>query len=198
MKTPPILITPLSFKLFPTPFSYCMIGRGVITPLFYEDPSILPTFFFKFCLSPSFPLPCYLQPPTPTALSSTEWVIVPYLMCYFTWWYSGSTHVEPWYLVPEGSWCVFYATTYQVYWGLSHNVVFCWYFNLISHTHKHTHTERYTAHSGASRHTHPCKYIFTPPVMCSQQLSLLHWMHNSLISKNCFPGCLFFSKIIHL
>ena len=34
--------------------------------------------------------------------------------------------------------------------------------------------------------------------MCSQQLSLLHWMNNSLISKIYFPQCLFFSKIIHL
>ena len=34
--------------------------------------------------------------------------------------------------------------------------------------------------------------------MCSQQQSLLHWMDNSLISKNYFPQCLFCSKIIHL
>ena len=33
--------------------------------------------------------------------------------------------------------------------------------------------------------THP--YISTPPVMCSQQLPLLHWMNNSLISKIYFP-----------
>ena len=37
-------------------------------------------------------------------------------------------------LVPEGPWCVFYATRHQVYWGLKHNVLFCWYSNLISHT----------------------------------------------------------------
>ena len=34
--------------------------------------------------------------------------------------------------------------------------------------------------------------------MCSQQLSLLRWMNNSLISKIYYPQCLFFSKIIHL
>ena len=33
---------------------------------------------------------------------------------------------------------------------------------------------QHTAHSGASKLTHPYKYIFMPPVMCSQQLSLLH------------------------
>ena len=82
-------------------------------------------------------------------------------------------------LVPEGLWCVFYATKRQVYWGLTHNVVFCWYSDLISHIHKHSHA----AHSRAIILTHPYKYILTPPVICLQQLSLLLWMHNSLISK---------------
>ena len=45
---------------------------------------------------------------------------------------------------------------------------------LISPTHKQGHT----AHTGANRLTHPYKYILTPPVMCSQQLSVLHWMNN--------------------
>ena len=35
-----------------------------------------------------------------------------------------------------------------------------------------------TAHSEASRLTHPYKYILTPPVMCSQQVPLLHLMNN--------------------
>ena len=47
------------------------------------------------------------------------------------------------------------------------------WFNL-TQTHMQTHTDKDTAHSGASRLTHPYKYIFTPPVICSQQLSLLH------------------------
>ena len=67
-----------------------------------------------------------------------------------------------------------------------------WFFagaDLISNTQTHI------AHSGASRLTHPHKYIFKPTVMGSQQLVLLHWMNNSLISKICFPQCLFFSKI---
>ena len=41
-------------------------------------------------------------------------------------------------------------------------------------------------------------YIFTPNFMCSQQLSFLYWMKNSLMSLIYFPQCLFFSKIIHL
>ena len=91
-------------------------------------------------------------------------------------------------LVPEEPWCAFYATRHQVYWGLTH-VDSCWYSNLLSHTqtHTHTHTHTHTAHSEASRLTHQYKYIFRPPAGCSQQLSFLHWMDNSLISKNNFP-----------
>ena len=74
-------------------------------------------------------------------------------------------------LVPEGPWCVFYAIRHQAYWGLTHTiqVKYIWY-----HTHKHTNTQTHTAHSAASRLTHPYKYIFTPTVICSQQLPLLH------------------------
>ena len=67
-----------------------------------------------------------------------------------------------------------------------------------THTHTHTHIQRHIEHVGASRLTHPYKYIFTPLGIFSQQLSLLHWIDNSLISKNHFPRCLFFSRIIHL
>ena len=69
---------------------------------------------------------------------------------------------------PDGPWCVFHATRHQVYWGLTHNVAFYWVY--ITHTNTKTHT----AHSGVGRLTHSYKYIFTPPVMCSQQLPLLH------------------------
>ena len=96
------------------------------------------------------------------------------------------------------SWRPLYATMCQVYSCLTHNVVFCWYSDLILHTHNHIHTQRHTDHSGASRLTHPYKYMFTPPIMCSQQLSLFHWMNNSLTSKIYSPQCLFFPRIIHL
>ena len=42
--------------------------------------------------------------------------------------------------VPDGPWCVFYATRCQVYWGLPHEVVFCWYSDLISHTYTNTYS----------------------------------------------------------
>ena len=69
---------------------------------------------------------------------------------------------------PDGPWCVFHATRHQVYWGLTHNVAFYWVYIT------HTNTQMHTAHSGVGRLTHSYKYIFTPPVMCSQQLPLLH------------------------
>ena len=60
-----------------------------------------------------------------------------------------------------------------------------------THTHLHTHT-------GVNTLTHPYKYILTPPVMCSQQQFLLHWINNLPISKftlhNSIMPC--FSKII--
>ena len=43
----------------------------------------------------------------------------------------------------------------------------------------------------STRRALPYKCILRPPVMGSQQLSVLYWMNNSLISKNSFPKCLF-------
>ena len=65
-------------------------------------------------------------------------------------------------LVP-GLRCVFYATSYQVYEGLTHNEVFT-----------PIHKKRNTAHSGTNRLTHPYKHILTLPVVCTQQLSVSH------------------------
>ena len=71
-------------------------------------------------------------------------------------------------LVPEGPWCVFYATRCQAYWGLTYNVVFYWYCVLISQTPK---LQQHTQTSGL---THLYKCIFTPLVMCSKELPLLY------------------------
>ena len=65
-----------------------IVGRGVLTPLFYEDPLILPTPPFPNFVHPhahfnitSKPHPyssfCY-------PISLAELVIMPYLKCYFT------------------------------------------------------------------------------------------------------------------
>ena len=125
-----------------------IVGRRVLTTLFYEDPLYCLPSFFRFCPTPSLSSPIS----TPTVLSVMDNMDLHIL--------SLGT------LVPQGSWCVFYAIRNQVYWALTHNVVFLWCSDLISYTH--------TAHSGASRLTHLYNYILTPPVMCSQQLPLLH------------------------
>ena len=47
---------------------------------------------------------------------------------------NGSTHVETQYLCTRRPWCVFYVTRCHVYWGLTHNMFFYWFPDLISHT----------------------------------------------------------------
>ena len=64
-------------------------------------------------------------------------------------------------LVPERPCCVFHATRHHVYWGLIHNLVFCWYFDLISHTQTHTYTYTKTRHilEPVDWHTHTNAYL---------------------------------------
>ena len=73
-------------------------------------------------------------------------------------------------LVTAAPWCVFYATRHQTYRSFNtDDMVFAstliWY-----QTHRQTHT----GHTGTNRLTHTYKYISTPPVMCTQQLPVLH------------------------
>ena len=127
--------------------------------------------FFKFCPTTSHPHVAVTSNSHPNCsfccpVSLAEWVITPHVMCYLLN-DDMDIHLSSYgTLVPEGPWCVFYATRLQGYWGLTHIKVFYWYSDLISHTQTHKHT----AHSGTSRMTHPYKYTFTPPVMWSQQL----------------------------
>ena len=119
-----------------------IVGRGVLTLLFYEDPLYCLTHpFSKFCPPPPPTTPTSLPPRThsPTALS----------VVMFLWLNGWSHHI--WCvilvnndmdlymsslgtLVPEGPWCLFYATRRQIYRSLTHNVVFYWYSDLISNT----------------------------------------------------------------
>ena len=50
------------------------------------------------------------------------------------------------------------------------------------HCHAHTQTETHTKHDPRDWINHT-KYILMPSVMCSQQLSVLHWMNNLETSK---------------
>ena len=65
-------------------------------------------------------------------------------------------------LVPEGTWCVFYATRCKVYWALTQ----CGFLLVLWFDITHTNTQIHTAHAGASRVPNPYKYIFTPYFIC--------------------------------
>ena len=101
-------------------------------------------------------------------------------------------------LVPEGPWCVFYATSCQVYWGPAHSAVLCWYSDSISHkntqTHStigtidwHTHINRCKHHQlcAHSSYVYYCEWI----IRCYQKftfiLSLL-FENDSLVARS-FP-----------
>ena len=71
-------------------------------------------------------------------------------------------------LVPEGPWCVFYATRRQVYWGRTHNVIFYWYSDLIWQTHIHT---QYTQ-GPVDWHTHINVYLHH--LLCAQSSYLYY------------------------
>ena len=132
------------------------VGRGVLTLLFYGDPTYIAyPLFFKF------------RPPTTHFPVTSK----PHSHCSFCW---PVSLAELWsrriwcailvndnmvlhmsslgILVPERPWCVFYATRRQVYWGLTH-VVFYWCSDLISHTHTNTHSAL-----RGSQLTHSYKY----------------------------------------
>ena len=75
--------------------------------------------------------------------------------------------------------CVFYATMYWIYCrfdtdGIVFAIILIW-----CHKHRQIHIE----HTGTNIFTQTYKYILTPPVMCAQQLPLLHWMNNFLIQN---------------
>ena len=88
-----------------------------------------------------------------------------------TWCNYWSTHVKPCYrVVPKRACCMFYATRYQVYWGLTHNVFF--FAVVISCTHKHKHTLKHLPHSGANRLIHSYKCILTCHLLCAHSSHL--------------------------
>ena len=96
---------------------FIRVGRGFLTPIFYEDPPLLLTSFFKFCPPPS--------PPTSntTALfvvlclwlngDSATFDVLFYLIIF---WIHSCRALVPCY--------VFYGTRCRVYRGMTHNAVF--------------------------------------------------------------------------
>ena len=109
--------------------------------------------------------------------SLTEWVITPF-WCYFLYlmilWIHTCQALVPWYhkdlavyfmqedvsLLSSNAWRGFL----QAFWLVI------------------THTIKGTQHTGANRLADPYKHILTSSDMCSQQLSVSHWLNN-LLSK---------------
>ena len=131
-------------------------------PLFYENPLYcLPPSFFKFCPTPSPPLPCHLQPPPQLFFR---------LSCFFGWmgyhatldvlfylmiiWIYTCQALVPWYqrdldvcFMQQG---VRFTEVWYIMWFFTGTLI--WY-------HKQTKTQ---STLGASRLTHSYKCIFTP------------------------------------
>ena len=156
--------------------SIYLVGRRVLTLLFYGDPTyIVYPLFLKF------------RPPTTHFPVTSN----PHSHCSFCWpvslaeWWSRhiwcailvndnmDLHMSSLgILVLERPWCVFYATRRQVYWGLTH-VVFYWYSDLISHTHKHTqHTQ-----GPVDWHTHINIYLHHLLFAHSSYLYYIKWLN---------------------
>ena len=148
----------------------------MLTPLFYEDPPVP-----LYCLPPfsNFVQPfllTFLSPPTPLLFLFS---------CFLGWisddatfdvLFNGSTHFKSWYLlVPEKDLDVCFMQQDIKFTKVWH--IMCFFtVHCFDITHTNTQTKTDTAHSGASRLTHPCIwiYIYTPLVMCSHLLPLLH------------------------
>ena len=147
-----------------------LVGRGVLTPYFMKT---------HHCIA--YPLPPSLSLPTPTPL------LFLFSSCFFGWMGGRATFDVLFYLILWIYTCAS-VPSYQkhfdvcfmqegvVYWVLTH-AVFC--SDLISdtHTHTHTHTHKDTQHTpaiGASRLTHPYKYIYLHHLLCAHSSYLYY------------------------
>ena len=171
-------------------------------PSFLWRPPILPTApFSNFDQHTSPPLPFRLQLPPLTAL----YVVL------FIWLYEWLCHI--WCaillndiidlhmsslgtLAPERPSCVFYATRHHVYWGLTNNVVFRWYPNLISHKHTHTYTRKDTQYTLGPVDWHIHINIYLHHLLCAHNSYLYQKLISDiLISKIYFPQCFTFQNL---
>ena len=95
-----------------------IFGRGILAPYFMNTPVLFISPFSNFVQPPS-PLPCHLQPPAPLLFLRLNWWLR-HIWCAVLLNDIMDLHMSSLgTLVPEGPWCVFYATKRQVYWGLT-------------------------------------------------------------------------------
>ena len=137
--------------------------------------AILPTPSFSNFVHPPLPppLPCHLQPLPPPLFTL--------LSCFFGWMGDHTTFDVSFYLLII---CIYTCRALVSYCQTNLDVCFMqqgvkftevwhkmWFLLVLWFCY---HTHKNAAHSWVIRLTHPYKYVFTPPVMCSQQLPLLH------------------------
>ena len=119
--------------------------RGANSPILWRLPYIVtPHPFSSFVPPPPTPLSPLTSTPTVLSVVLFLWLNVwsHHIWCAILHNENMDLHTSSLVtLVPEGTWRVFYATRCKVYWALTHNVVFYWYSDLISHTQTHKYTQ---------------------------------------------------------
>ena len=181
----------------------CIVGRGVLTPLFYEAPLYSlppppPHPFSNFVQPP--PFPCHLQPPPPLLfLSLNGWSH--HIWCAILLNIMDLHMSSLGTLVPKEPWSVFYAKRRQVYWGLTHHVVFCRYSDLISNTHKDTHKDTQHIQGPVDLHTHIYRYLQHLLWAHSNYLHYTEWIiywYQKITFYDVFSFQRLFVKVIYL
>ena len=121
--------------------SHCIVGRGILTPYFMKTPLHYVPLLFQILSNP----PLLHPTSTPTALFVALFLWLNWwsrnIWCYFTYWYYGSTHIEPCYISTRRTLLLVLYNKVSRCWGLTHNVVFCWYSDLIPHRLKNKDTQ---------------------------------------------------------
>ena len=124
-----------------------IVGERMLSPLFYADLPISPTTTSPFSNFIE-PLPSPLPPPPLTSLSPPTPIPTDFSIFLFLWLNRWSCHI--WMhlhmsslgtLVPEGPWCMFYATRHK-FAEVWH--IMCFYCTLIWY---HTQTDKYKQHT---------------------------------------------------
>ena len=111
--------------------SLYIVGRGVLTPLFYEDPLYCqPPSFLQFCPTSTSNVLSFLLSLWLNGWSCHIWCAI--LL-------NGSTHVKPWYPSTRKTLMCFMEQGMK-FTVLTHNMDLHWYSDLISHENPKLHT----------------------------------------------------------